>query len=580
MTDASVREDPTDVEAESPPLVPGSMHGAASLGPESVVESGSPAHQHTCPVAPTKPHSNPVDPHLGDDGADSHPPHSTTSSKGLREAGHRSCGDAAATDAPTRGRTAVITSNPPPSHTAAAPADPPSNPPPAPPAQADFSETAEAGSLSDPAQEKIARALWHANRAAAARHDAAAVWKGRGNAAVPSWTQHGKHGISESRWRKFGGLVIERLLETAVLVDAQYLVDLGRAGGVMPRMQDLPKSARITQDTLWRLQSWKVNFALPIVVLSYPWLESTHPDRHGVLLRGIADILALVASEAVAHGGEHAAAGVMIDWCSLPQKPCTPAEQEIFDRGLSEMHYWYSHPFTHTLLLTTPRTDTGVVHRPYSTRGWCFFEHKMASLIKNSEILWDMANWKGQAAYADLRVTMTAGREPPSCPTRVEAEMRRRIEDGTLVFSYASDVEPVIAMYHRGFLNAFDTYRSIRCIPRGSGTSIFYGKLGWGSEEALVLAESIRYVNEHCEMADGSIEIFVPGNHISGEGYAELKRHTVSFATKNFSALRMFKDKLVVTGLRRQTTVPRAKAKAKGKTRQSDPTAIPEEPET
>ena len=81
-----------------------------------------------------------------------------------------------------------------------------------------------------------------------------------------------------------------------------------------------------------------------IIVLSYPWLESTHPDRHGTLLRSIADILALVASEAVAHGGEHAAAGVMIDWCSLPQKPCTDAEQEVFDRGLSEMHYWYVIP--------------------------------------------------------------------------------------------------------------------------------------------------------------------------------------------------------------------------------------------
>jgi hypothetical protein len=126
--------------------------------------------------------------------------------------------------------------------------------------------------------------------------------------------------------------------------------------------------------------------------------------------------------------------------------------------------------------------------RPYHERGWCFFEHRMASLIKNSEwvlplapmslalqlgylhrcicahvlirtlafvtgnqcsqsrLLWDMANWTEQTSYEHLRITMARGREPPSSPSRVEDEMRRRIAEGSLSFSYAADVEPVIAM--------------------------------------------------------------------------------------------------------------------------------------
>ena len=60
---------------------------------------------------------------------------------------------------------------------------------------------------------------------------------------------------------------------------------LAAAGGVLPRNQDVPPSARISRAELWRLQRWTEQFSLPVVVLSYPWLEPTHPDRHGAQVR-------------------------------------------------------------------------------------------------------------------------------------------------------------------------------------------------------------------------------------------------------------------------------------------------------
>lgn len=101
----------------------------------------------------------------------------------------------------------------------------------------------------------------------------------------------------------------------------------------------------------------------------------------------------------------------------------------------------------------------------------------MASLIKNAEMLWDLSNYAGQKSYDALRSTLKMGREPPASPDRVEVEMRRRIEEGTLSFSYSEDIEPVIAMYQRGFVNAFECYRQLRSIPPGAGTSIYYGRL-------------------------------------------------------------------------------------------------------
>ena len=40
------------------------------------------------------------------------------------------------------------------------------------------------------------------------------------------------------------------------LVDAQYLLALGVNGGVVPRWQELPESAKINHEAAWRLHCW------------------------------------------------------------------------------------------------------------------------------------------------------------------------------------------------------------------------------------------------------------------------------------------------------------------------------------
>ena len=176
-----------------------------------------------------------------------------------------------------------------------------------------------------------------------------------------------------------GGTSFEQLLETMDLVDARYLVALGEAGGVVPRWQELPQEARITPARLWWLRGWTWTFTLPVLVLSYPWLDREHPDRLGEQLRRIVPILSALLASAREVGGEHQTVGVAWDYACLPQKPyATDGEHERFKRGLSAINRWYSHPHT-IVLLCTGALPTGTAYRsvrPYEAAfTFCVLPH-------------------------------------------------------------------------------------------------------------------------------------------------------------------------------------------------------------
>ena len=88
------------------------------------------------------------------------------------------------------------------------------------------------------------------------------------------------------------------------LLDAQYLIELAKAGGRLCRRQQLPKRAFIA---LPRLKEVSPGYALPVVCISYLLLTATHPDPKGDHLRLIAELLEirLDASEALAAGDKH-----------------------------------------------------------------------------------------------------------------------------------------------------------------------------------------------------------------------------------------------------------------------------------
>ena len=161
------------------------------------------------------------------------------------------------------------------------------------------------------------------------------------------------------------------------------------------------------------------------------------------------------------------------------------------------------------LLVTTPLPEGGGYSnaRSYHARGWCYFELHMSSLVKNADVLWDLSHYQQAATYAGCQTQMRAGRLPPLSPPRLEAAMRERVAAGSLSFSYASDLEPVLDMYRRGFVQAFEGYRKLRGIAPGAGTTIFYGNLGWEAAEALELAKVIAFIGGHCEMTEGALEL-------------------------------------------------------------------------
>ena len=108
----------------------------------------------------------------------------------------------------------------------------------------------------------------------------------KANALAPDERPKDKHG----RWSRFGGAWLEPLLEHTTLIDARYLLALADAGGIVPRWQELPEAARITPANVWRLKA-AAGFQLPVLVLSYPWLDKDHPDRMGETLRRVAPVL-------------------------------------------------------------------------------------------------------------------------------------------------------------------------------------------------------------------------------------------------------------------------------------------------
>ena len=71
------------------------------------------------------------------------------------------------------------------------------------------------------------------------------------------------------------GHALEELLGNTDLTDAQYLISLYEAGGILPRCQDVPAAAKINKKNIWRLShAWNgtwARFKLPVLLWTYCW---------------------------------------------------------------------------------------------------------------------------------------------------------------------------------------------------------------------------------------------------------------------------------------------------------------------
>ena len=311
----------------------------------------------------------------------------------------------------------------------------------------------------------------------------------------------------ESDWRWKGGELIEALLKHTDLVDLGYLIQLIELGGIVPRWQDLPEVAKINRSNCWRLKTWSTN-GLAVLVLSYPWLERAHPDPLGETLTCLLPFFRTMHSEAVTHH-PFATVGVLMDYMCLPQKPYRDSsEQERFKCGLKNINQWYVHPNT-VVLKVTNTLPSGMDYantRPYSQRGWCFFESCVSDITKGQRCSFDFAGYKGYyRGYSGAGAEMTTTRQPPMSPDRFAHEMRERVGAGMLAFTAHADMEFVIDQYKIAFVHAFETFR---------GAYVSYTNLEWTDEQAPQLIEAFEYVKAHCKL-NGTLEVELIGNQFS-----------------------------------------------------------------
>lgn len=287
-------------------------------------------------------------------------------------------------------------------------------------------------------------------------------------------------------------------------------------GGVLPREQDILASAKIGKEQLWRLRWRACDWST--LIISYPWADACHPDRFGELLKTMLPIFRIMLDTAqfelasFGFGSAHNAIGVMLDYTYLPQRPrAGPAEQSKFDSGIRTLNRWYSHPYTNVLLATAPLTDSRYSStRPYDQRGWCDFEMKASSLVKDSQCLWDLSSFQGGVHISHLRGTMRWGRQPPLNPDAFEQQLRARLTAGSLAFTYPKqDADLAVRLYRDGFTQQFS---NIADFSPGEPV-IYYDDLDWGDDEAETLAASLTYMVTH--QCCPPVPILLEGNAFS-----------------------------------------------------------------
>ena len=170
---------------------------------------------------------------------------------------------------------------------------PPANVPAAPPPGANAEQQAEmdqAAAAAAPPEAPTGYQPTEAQLAAAQKVNAEQDARAAAAEALPEETKRKRYKVwSDDRsweaddddWKQAGGPQLEEMVQKMDLIDLRYVVPLIEAGGVMPRWQDLPKSARITVHNLWRLNTMLLlgTPLLAVLVLSYPWRASPRKSR-------------------------------------------------------------------------------------------------------------------------------------------------------------------------------------------------------------------------------------------------------------------------------------------------------------
>ena len=355
------------------------------------------------------------------------------------------------------------------------------------------------------------------------------------------------------------------------LLSLAWLMTLADSGGVLPRRQDLPNEAFIDAARLRQIEAgarrgWdqkgfaehlqslasgggltslialvagvfrfkrNVDDLLPIVAISYCWLEAAHPDREGKQLRLLCDRLKKHCGGRGLLGAcrdyGFADMGVFIDWGSGYQKDPTlwpewmsvdefrtmseslsdeelmkaavdgvqmvaerrayegsrsKAQKEAFQRMLLHtMDLWYAHAAVTVVLLTQLPDELPAgfdKSRTYASRGWTTFERCSSELAKNFDL--KVAKWKLVIDTSDKSDVKSGGalRRLPTTPERMVDLLK------DCRFTNGADRHAVIKLYERTARNVLGALVELDYMG-----SIFVNDDPWSSPARL--AEALNY---------------------------------------------------------------------------------------
>ncbi|EOD35208.1 hypothetical protein EMIHUDRAFT_227767 [Emiliania huxleyi CCMP1516] len=342
------------------------------------------------------------------------------------------------------------------------------------------------------------------------------------------------------------------------LISLNWLMALAERGGVLSRRQDLPEEAFLSSAQLRRIEQgarrgfdlagfeeatermtkepsfsstlgWLASFfgrkrnpdgLLPIISVSYCWLEAAHPDREGrqlqLLCRKLRGLYGGRGLLGACRNYGFSDVGVFLDWSSGYQKdPAQFAERRAYEASRSgeqkaafgrmlenTMDLWYAHASVTVVLLTQLPDELPAGFdrsRTYDTRGWTTFERCSAELgAKPSKL--GFAKWK-------LVIDVASGdggaqRRLPATPERMAKLL------AACRFTNGADSAAVLALYVKTAKGVLGTVEKLdyHGLPLVRGDA-------WTSP--ALLAEALN----HCESLR---TLSLVGTRLDDEGVAEL----------------------------------------------------------
>jgi len=225
------------------------------------------------------------------------------------------------------------------------------------------------------------------------------------------------------------------------------------------------------------------------------------------------------------------------DFMSLPQRGYTtgwdenvddrtPTEIARFRRGLKGINEWYGHPTVDVLVCNRPLPASAENLRPLKDRGWCIFEKRLSSLVKQPFAYHQLDNMSGNAKSPDeFDRECRANRCAPITPDAFKAMMlagveRESKELGTgITFTSGKDLsEVVIPQYEVAFLRLM-----------ANTANLGYHNLGFTDADGLLIAAAFAYARKASSVAASRCKVlWFHGNQFGDECFTAILKELTS----------------------------------------------------